>query len=67
MSVSVLRPKTNTQVQYSVKKDEIQIKDESTPKRSNIGNKLRASYQKTTSAFTEYPAKGLNGSKKSTF
>lgn len=67
MSVSVLRPKTNTQVQYSVKKDEIQIKDESTPKKSNIGNKLRASYQKTTSAFTEYPAKGLKGSKKSTF
>ena len=67
MSVSVLRPKTNIQGQYSVKRDEIQIKDESTPKKSTIGNKLRASYQKTTSAFTEYPAKGLKGSKKSTF
>ncbi len=67
MSVGVLKSRTNTQVPYTVKRDEIQIKDESTPKKSTIGNKLRASYQKTTSAFTEYPAKGLKGSKKATF
>lgn len=67
MSVSVLR-KSNTQVQYpSIKKDEIQIKEESKPVKNTLANQLRTSYQKTTSAFTEYPAKGLKGSKKATF
>lgn len=68
MSVSVLKPKSNTPVQYPViKRDELQMKDDSTPQKNTIGNKLRASYQRTMSAFTEYPAKGLKGSKQSTF
>lgn len=68
MSVSVVGQKNNSKIQYNtIKRDEIETKDSATLKKSSINNKLRASYQKTTSAFTEYPAKGLKGSKKSTF
>lgn len=68
MSVSVLTQKNNSQVQYNtIKRDEVEIKDSATLKKNTIGNKLRASYQKTTSAFTEYPAKGLKGSKQASF
>jgi len=34
---------------------------------NNLRTKIMRSFQKTTSAFTEYPAKGLTGDKKSTF
>lgn len=68
MSVSVIGPKNNSKIQYNtIKRDEIETKDSATLKKSSLGNKLRATYQKTASAFTEYPAKGLKGSKKSTF
>lgn len=43
------------------------LKEKVTLKPNTLKNKMMASYQKTTSAFTEYPAKGLTGSKKSNF
>lgn len=67
MSLSVQKTNSTAPVQTNIRKDEIQIKDEATLQPNTLGNKLRTSYQKTTSAFTEYPAKGLKGSKKSTF
>ncbi|MCD8377439.1 MAG: hypothetical protein LUB59_01475 [Candidatus Gastranaerophilales bacterium] len=43
------------------------LKDETRLVPNTLKNKVKASYQKTTSAFTEYPAKGFKGSKKSNF
>lgn len=49
------------------KKHNPELKEECTVKPNNLKNNLMSAYQKTTSAFTEYPAKGLKGSKKSNF
>ncbi len=43
------------------------LKEEVTLKPNTLKNRVMSAYQKTTSAFTEYPAKGLKGSKKSNF
>ena len=43
------------------------LKEKCTPKENTLSNRLMSGYQKTTSAFIEYPVKGLKGSKKSTF
>lgn len=43
------------------------LKEDVTVKQSTLKNNLMSSYQKTTSAFTEYPVKGFKGSKKSNF
>ena len=43
------------------------LKEESYIKPNTLKNRIMSGYQKTTSAFTEYPAKGLKGSKKSNF
>jgi hypothetical protein len=57
----VSAPANNTVVTSS------DLKEECTLKPNNLKNRIMSSYQKTTSAFTEYPAKGLRGSKKSNF
>ena len=43
------------------------LKEEATLKPNTLKNKMMSGYQRTTSAFTEYPAKGLTGSKKANF
>ncbi|MGN1154420.1 MAG: hypothetical protein ACI4S3_10365 [Candidatus Gastranaerophilaceae bacterium] len=43
------------------------IKDDTRVIDNNIRNRARRSFQKTTSACTEYPVKGFTGNKKSTF
>lgn len=43
------------------------LKEETTLKPNTLKNKIMSAYQKTTSAFIEYPVKGLAGSKKSNF
>ena len=43
------------------------MKEECNLKPNTLKNKIMSGFQKTTSAFTEYPAKGLTGSKKSNF
>lgn len=43
------------------------IPDETRVLPNNLKTRMMRSFQKTTSAFTEYPAKGLQGHKKSTF
>lgn len=43
------------------------IPDDTKIIKNNIKNRTRRSFQRTTSAFTEYPVKGLTGNKKSTF
>jgi len=43
------------------------LKEKTELKPNTLKNKVMSGYQKTTSAFTEYPAKGLMGSKKSNF
>ena len=43
------------------------LKEETYLKPNTLKNKLMSGYQKTTSAFIEYPVKGLKGSKKSNF
>ena len=43
------------------------LKEETTLKPNTLKNKLMSTYQQTTSAFIEYPVKGLSGSKKSNF
>ena len=43
------------------------IPDETTVLTNNLNTRARRSFQKVTSAFTEYPVKGLKGDKKSTF
>lgn len=43
------------------------LKEEAYVKPNTLKNKIMSGYQKTTSAFIEYPAKGLTGSKKSNF
>ena len=43
------------------------MKEECNLKPNTLKNKLMSAYQKTTSAFIEYPVKGLTGSKKSNF
>ena len=43
------------------------LKEKCELKPNTLKNKIMSAYQKTTSAFTEYPAKGLTGSKKSNF
>lgn len=45
----------------------VDMKEECTVKPNNLKNRLMSTYQKTTSAFIEYPVKGLAGSKKSNF
>ena len=43
------------------------LKEETTLKPNTLKNRIMSGYQKTTSAFIEYPVKGLAGSKKSNF
>lgn len=43
------------------------LKEETTLKPNTLKNRIMSAYQKTTSAFIEYPVKGLAGSKKSNF
>lgn len=43
------------------------MKEKCELKPNTLKNKLMSGYQKTTSAFIEYPVKGLTGSKKSNF
>ena len=43
------------------------MKEKCELKPNTLKNKLMSGYQKTTSAFIEYPVKGLKGSKKSNF
>lgn len=43
------------------------LKEETYLKPNTLKNKMMSSYQKTTSAFIEYPVKGLAGSKRSNF
>ncbi len=51
----------------STKVSSSDMKEETTLKPNTLKNRFMSAYQKTTSAFTEYPAKGLTGSKKSNF
>lgn len=53
--------KQNNRVQNSDMKEKTELK------KNTLYNKIMSGYQKTTSAFTEYPAKGLKGSKNSNF
>ena len=43
------------------------LKEDNTLKPNTLKNRIMSAYQKTTSAFIEYPVKGLAGSKKSDF
>ena len=45
----------------------IELKESCEVKPNTLRNRIMLPYQKTTSAFLEYPAKGLTGSKKSNF
>ncbi len=51
----------------TVNYDNAERKEKCELKPNTLNNKIMSAYQKTTSAFTEYPAKGLMGSKKSNF
>lgn len=51
----------------TTKPNNADVKETCTLLPNRIDSKLMSAYHKTTSAFTEYPAKGLKGSKKSNF
>lgn len=57
----------NTLVKHNSKVQNSDMKEKTELKKNTLYNKIMSSYQKTTSAFTEYPAKGLTGSKNSNF
>lgn len=65
---SVSKSSNTTPVTPAVpKKPKPTLREECTVQPNNIGKKMNAVFQKTASAFTEYPAKGLKGSEKSNF
>ena len=57
----------NTLVKHNSKVQNSDMKEKTELKKNTLYNKIMSSYQKTTSAFTEYPAKGLTGSKNANF
>lgn len=67
MTISVQQPNTANVPINTQKITNSDLKEEVTLKPNTLKNKIMSNYQKTTSAFTEYPAKGLTGSKKSNF
>ena len=60
-------PKMVQQPLATVTYDNAERKEKCELKPNTLKNRIMSAYQKTTSAFTEYPAKGLTGSSKSNF
>lgn len=61
-NMNIGQPSVNTNnIQNTDLKEDVAVKP------STLKNNLMSTYQKTTSAFTEYPVKGFKGSKKSNF
>ncbi|MCR5265043.1 MAG: hypothetical protein K6E29_00435 [Cyanobacteria bacterium RUI128] len=54
-------------IQASSQVTSTDLKEETYLKPNTLKNRLMSGYQKTTSAFIEYPVKGLTGSKRSNF
>ena len=68
MAISVTNnTNTVTTAPVSNKKANADLKEECTVKPNNLSTRIMSAYQESTSAFTEYPAKGLKGSKRSNF